>query len=416
MELAFVFILLAAAFGLFMAWGIGANDVANAMAPSVGSRAITIPQAVMIAAVFEFAGAVLAGGEVTSTIRRGIVDAQLFAGHPEQLVIGMLASLLAAGIWLLVASRYGWPVSTTHSIVGAVVGFAAMGMGVGAVHWGQVGRIVMSWVVSPVLAGALALVLFVSIQRLVLGRDDPLAAARRWAPVYVFVTGFFVTLVTLLKGVVHLGLELATSASYAIAVGVGVLVALAGRAYIRRIPYQPAANRDFHFATVERVFAVPMVVTACAMAFAHGSNDVANAVGPVAAVVSIASTGTVNATTVVSPWILLLGGVGIVIGLATYGHKVIATVGRGITQLTPSRGYAAGTAAAGTIVLASGTGLPISTTHTLVGAVLGVGIARGIAAINLRVVGTIFVSWLVTVPAGAVLAAILFFIGRALLT
>lgn len=415
MELALVFVVLAAVFGLFMAWGIGANDVANAMAPSVGSRAITIPQAVMIAAIFEFAGAVLAGGEVTSTIRRGIVDAQLFANDPNLLIIGMLASLLAAGIWLLVASRFGWPVSTTHSIVGAVVGFAAMGMGMEAVHWGQVGRIAMSWVVSPVMAGALALMLFVSIQRLVLGREDPLAAARRWCPAYVFLAGFFITLVTLLKGVVHLGLELPAWGAYLAAAAVGLVVALIGRYFIARIPYDASANRDFHFTTVERVFAVPMVVTACAMAFAHGSNDVANAVGPVAAVVSIANTGTVNATAVVTPWILLLGGIGIVVGLATYGHKVIATVGRGITQLTPSRGYAAGTAAAGTIVLASGTGLPISTTHTLVGAVLGVGIARGIAAINLRVVGTIFISWLVTVPAGAVLAAILFFIGRAML-
>jgi inorganic phosphate transporter, PiT family len=415
MELALVYIVLAGAFGLFMAWGIGANDVANAMAPSVGSRAITIPQAVAIAAIFEFAGAVLAGGEVTSTIRKGIVDAQLFASDPDLLIIGMLASLLAAALWLLVASRFGWPVSTTHSIVGAVVGFAAMGMGVDAVHWGQVGQIVMSWVASPLLAGTLSLVLFLSIQRLVLGQGDPLLAARRWCPWYVFLAGFFMTLVTLLKGVVHLGIEMSTAAAYVLAAAVGLTVALIGRVYIQRIQYDPAANRDFHFTTVEKVFAVPMVVTACAMAFAHGSNDVANAVGPVAAVVSIANSGTVNATAALSPWILLLGGVGIVIGLATYGHRVIATVGKGITQLTPSRGYAAGTAAAGTIVLASGTGLPISTTHTLVGAVLGVGIARGIAAINLRVVGTIFISWLVTVPAGALLAAMLFLFGRALI-
>ncbi len=416
MELALLFILLAAGFGLFMAWGIGANDVANAMAPSVGSRAITIPQAVVIAAVFEFAGAVLAGGEVTSTIRKGIVDASLFAGAPDLLIVGMLASLLSAAIWLLVASRFGWPVSTTHSIVGAVVGFAAMGMGVEAVHWGKVGQIVMSWVASPLLAGALSLMLFLSIQRLVLGRDDPLGAARRWCPWYIFLAGFFMTLVTLLKGIVHLGLDLGTGTAYAMAAVLGLAVALVGHVAIRRIPYDPQANRDFHFATVEKVFAVPMVVTACAMAFAHGSNDVANAVGPVAAVVAVARSGSVNAVSVVSPWLLLLGGVGIVIGLATYGHKVIATVGQGITQLTPSRGFAAGIAAAATIVLASGTGLPISTTHTLVGAVLGVGIARGIAAINMRVVSTIFVSWLVTVPAGAVLAAVFFFVGRALLS
>lgn len=415
MEAAFLYVVLAAVFGLFMAWGIGANDVANAMAPSVGSRAITIGQAVVIAGIFEFAGAVLAGGEVTSTIRKGIVDAELFAATPELLVIGMLASLLAGGIWLLVASRFGWPVSTTHSIVGAVVGFAAMGMGLDAVHWGQVGRIVMSWVASPVLSGALALVLFISIQRLVLGREDPIAAARRWCPWYMFLAGFLITLVTMLKGVVHLGLDLGAAASTGLAAAVGLAVAIVGRIYIQRIPYDPVENRDFHFTTVERIFAVPMVATACAMAFAHGSNDVANAVGPLAAVVSIARSGSVEATSAVAPWILLLGGIGIVIGLASYGHRVIATVGQGITQLTPSRGFAAGIATAGTIVVASGTGLPISTTHTLVGAVLGVGIARGIAAINMRIVGTIFVSWLVTVPAGAVLAAILFYIGRALL-
>jgi PiT family inorganic phosphate transporter len=414
-EYALVYVILAAAFGLFMAWGIGANDVANAMAPSVGSRAITIPQAILIAGIFEFAGAVLAGGEVTSTIRKGIVDAQLFTHQPDLLVIGMLASLLAGGIWLMVASRYGWPVSTTHSIVGAVVGFAAMGIGLEAVHWSEVGRIVMSWIASPVLAGLLALILFISIQRLVLGREDPIAAARRWCPWYVFLAGFFMTLVTLLKGVVHLGVDVDTGSAYALAAAVGLSVALIASFFIKRIPHDPEANREFHFATVERVFAVPMVVTACAMAFAHGSNDVANAVGPVAAVVSIANTGQVGATSQVSPWILLLGGIGIVVGLATYGHRVIATVGQRITQLTPSRGFAAGIASAATIAMASGTGLPISTTHTLVGAVLGVGLARGIAAINLRVVGTIFISWLVTVPAGAVLAAILFFIGRSLL-
>lgn len=415
MEADLVYVILAAAFGLFMAWGIGANDVANAMAPSVGSRAITIPQAILIAAVFEFTGAVLAGGEVTSTIRKDIVDTALFVDSPDLLIIGMLASLLSAGTWLLVASRFGWPVSTTHSIVGAVVGFAAMGMGMEAVRWGQVGQIVLSWIASPVLAGALSLALFFSIQRLVLGREDPLAAARRWCPWYVFLAGFFMTLVTLLKGVVHLGLDVSTATAYLLATAVGLMVALVSAVVIRRIPHSPESNRDFHFTTVEKVFGVPMVVTACAMAFAHGSNDVANAVGPVAAVVSIANGGGVQATSVVSPWVLLLGGVGIVIGLATYGHRVIATVGEGITQLTPSRGFAAGIAAAATIVLASGTGLPISTTHTLVGAVLGVGIARGIAAINLRVVGTIFVSWLVTVPAGAVLAAFFYFVGRALI-
>ncbi len=415
MELMYVYIALAAAFGLFMAWGIGANDVANAMAPSVGSRAITIKQAIIIAAIFEFAGAVLAGGGVTSTIRQGIVDSSLMADTPELLIFGMLASLLAAGTWLLIASARGWPVSTTHSIVGAVVGFAAVGIGMEAVQWDKVGRIVASWVVSPVLAGIIAWLLFVSVQKLVLERSDPLRAARRWVPVYIFLVGFIITLITLFKGLQHIGLGLTTTQSYVFAAATGVGVALIGNKMIKRIDFDPEANRDFHFATVEKIFGVLMLVTACAMAFAHGSNDVANAVGPVAAVISVAQTGLVEQRSVVSPWVLVLGGVGIVIGLATYGHRVIATVGSRITNLTPSRGFAAGLAAATTIVLASGTGLPISTTHTLVGAVLGVGLARGITAINLQVVGKIFMSWVVTVPAGALLSVIFFFGLRAIL-
>lgn len=415
MELAIFYIILAAAFGLFMAWGIGANDVANAMAPSVGSKAITIKQAIIIAGIFEFAGAVLAGGGVTSTIRRGIVDASLLSGQPELLIFGMLGALLAAGVWLLIASRFGWPVSTTHTIIGAVVGFGAIGIGVHAVQWPQVGRIAMSWVVSPVLAGAVAYGLFVSVQRLVLNRSNPLEQARRWVPMYIFLTGYFMTLVTVLKGIAHIGIELSTLQANLIAIGVGLVIAAVGTVFIRRIPYQPDGKRDYDFVMVERIFGILMVITACAMAFAHGSNDVANAVGPVAAVISVASSGDVAQQAIVPIWILVLGGTGIVLGLATYGHKVIATVGKNITALTPSRGFAAGLAAAATIVMASGTGLPISTTHTVVGAILGVGMARGIAAINLRVVGSIFMSWIITVPAGATLSVIFFLILRQLL-
>lgn len=415
MELLHVYVALAAVFGLFMAWGIGANDVANAMAPSVGSRAITIRQAIIIAAIFEFTGAVLAGGGVTSTIRQGIVDTTLLVDTPELLIYGMLASLLAAGIWLLIASARGWPVSTTHSIVGAVVGFAAVGLGLEAVQWGKVGNIVASWVVSPVLAGTISWLLFVSVQKLVLERDDPLQAARRWVPFYIFLVGFIITLITLFKGLKHIGLDVSVGEAYLYAAIFGAMVAGVGQMMIRRIEFDPAANKDFHFATVERIFGVLMLITACAMAFAHGSNDVANAVGPVAAVISVAQTGMVEQQSVVSPWILVLGGIGIVLGLSTYGHKVIATVGTRITNLTPSRGFAAGLAAATTIVLASGTGLPISTTHTLVGAVLGVGLARGITAINLQVVGKIFMSWIITVPAGALLSVIFFFGFRAIL-
>ncbi|MEX0899158.1 MAG: inorganic phosphate transporter [Gammaproteobacteria bacterium] len=415
MELMYVYIALAAVFGLYMAWGIGANDVANAMAPAVGSGAITIKQAIIIAAIFEFAGAVLAGGGVTSTIRGGIIDSTLLVDTPELLIFGMLASLLAAGTWLLIASHRGWPVSTTHSIVGAVIGFGAVGLGMEAVHWDMVGNIAASWVISPLLAGIFSWALFVSVQKLVLETEDPLAAARRWVPAYIFLTGFFIALVTMLKGLKHVGLELSTLESYGYAAVVGLVIAFFGHLMIKRIKFVAEENADFQFATVEKIFGVLMLITACAMAFAHGSNDVANAIGPVAAVVNIAQSGSVVQSSIVSPWLLMLGGVGIVLGLSMYGHKVIATVGTRITNLTPSRGFAAGLAAAGTIVLASGTGLPISTTHTLVGAVLGVGLARGITAINLQVVSRIFMSWAVTLPAGAFLSVVFFFGLRAAL-
>ncbi len=415
MEAEVIYIVLAATFGLFMAWGIGANDVANAMATSVGSRALTIKQAILVAAVFEFLGAVLAGGAVTSTIRKGIVDTSLLVDTPELLVYGMLASLLAAGTWLLIASRNGWPVSTTHSIVGAIVGFAAVGIGVEAVQWGQVGTIAMSWVVSPLVAGFIAYLIFSSVQWLILSREDPLARAKLYVPFYMFLAAFTISLVTIMKGLQNVGLDVSVRESYFFAAGLALVIALIGRFAIMRVKPNPKAEKKQHFYTVERVFGVLMVITACSMAFAHGSNDVANAIGPLAAVLSVASTGLVGAKSVVPIWVLVLGGAGIVIGLATYGRHVIATVGESITQLTPSRGFAAELAAATTIVIASGTGIPISTTHTLVGAVLGVGLARGIDAIDLRVVGRIMISWVVTIPVGAALAIVFFFMFRAVL-
>ena len=404
-----IFIILAAVFGLFMAWGIGANDVANAMGTSVGSKAITIKQAVIIAAIFEFAGAFLAGGHVTKTIRKGIIDSDVVAASPDLLIYGMLAALLAAGIWLLLASRRGWPVSTTHSIVGAIVGFAIAAYGLDAVNWNKVGFIVASWVVSPVLAGVLSFALFTSVQKLILNTEDPMANARKYVPIYIFFTGFMLALVTLFKGLKHVGVEFTTGQSYLAAVAIGLVVMFIGKHFINRIEVNPDDDRDFHFTNVEKVFAVLMVVTACAMAFAHGSNDVANAVGPMAAVISAASEGSVGQKAALPVWVLLLGGIGIVAGLAMLGHKVIATVGRKITELTPSRGFACELAAATTVVIASGTGLPISTTHTLVGAVLGVGLARGIAALNLGVVGNIFMSWVITLPVGAFLAVLFFY-------
>ena len=414
MEFSLWYLGLAAAFGLFMAWGIGANDVANAMATSVGSKALTIKQAILVAAVFEFAGAFLAGGQVTSTIRKGIIDASAVEGNPELLVYGMLAALLAAAVWLLIASRKGWPVSTTHSIVGAIVGFAIVGIGVESVHWSKVGTIAASWIVSPMLSGVLAFFIFMSVQKLILGTDDPLKNALKYVPIYIFAVGFILALVTLLKGLKHIGLDLSTGESVMVAVGSGFVTMFIGIAAIKRIKIDPDADANFRFTNVEKIFGILMIFTACGMAFAHGSNDVANAVGPVAAIVSIVKTGTVTQSSPLATWILLLGAVGIVLGLATYGWRVIRTVGKNITELTPSRGFAAELAAASTVVIASGTGIPISTTHTLVGAILGVGIARGIGALNLRVVRNIMLSWVVTLPAGGILAIIFFFILKGL--
>ncbi|HIA07508.1 MAG TPA: inorganic phosphate transporter [Chromatiaceae bacterium] len=393
-----------------MAWGVGANDVANAMGTSVGSKAVTVKQAILIAAIFEFAGAYLAGGQVTQTIRKGMLDPTLLANSPDLLVFGMLSALLAAAIWLLVASSLGWPVSTTHSIVGAIVGFAAVGIGFDAVNWGKVGKIAMSWLISPALSGIIAYGLFSSVQRLILNTESPLNNAKKYVPGYIFLVGFIISLVTLLKGLKHIGLEFSTYQNYMLAIAGGLIAMLIGTFFIRRMHFDPAADKDFHFTNVEKVFGVLMIFTACAMAFAHGSNDVANAVGPLAAIVGIVeSGGQVSQTTVMPVWILILGGAGIVVGLVTYGHKVMATIGTGITELTPSRGFAATLAAAITVVIASGTGLPISTTHTLVGGVLGVGLARGIAALNMNVVRTIFMSWVITLPAGAILSIVIFY-------
>ena len=405
-----ILLVLACLFGFFMAWGVGANDVANAMGTSVGSRALTIKQAILVAMVFEFLGAYLAGGSVTQTIRSGIVDSSMIT--PDQMIFGMLAALLAAATWLLVASLKGWPVSTTHSIIGAVIGFAAVGVSVDSVKWAGVLPIVSSWIISPLLAGTISFMIFMSVHKLILDTDDPFANAKRYIPLYMFAVGFIIALMTLTKGLKHVGLDLSDLESFGLSVLSGLIVTTIGVLLMSRI--KDGASGKSHLHGVERVFAILMIFTACAMAFAHGSNDVANAVGPLAAIVGVLQSGEIAAQSTVPGWVLLLGAVGIVVGLATYGYRVIATIGRHITELTPSRGFAAELAAASTVVGASGLGLPVSTTHTLVGAILGVGMARGIAALNLRVIGTIFTSWVITLPAGAILSIIYFLIFSAI--
>ena len=401
----------------FMAWGIGANDVANAMGTSVGSHALTIKQAIIIAMIFEFAGAYLAGGEVTSTIRKGIVDPAVFDGRPDLLVFGMISSLLAAGTWLLIASIKGWPVSTTHSIVGAIVGFAAVGISADAVAWNKVGSIVASWVVSPLMAGTISFLLFMSVHKLILDASDPFRRAKQFVPFYMFLVGTMIALVTILKGLKNTSLNIdfgfgnALLNALPVAAGIGIIVAVIGIYLLSHIK-EDSLDDEFHrLGNVESLFAILMIFTASAMAFAHGSNDVANAIGPLAAIANvIGSGGEISGKSGLPSWILILGAIGIVVGLATYGFKVMGTIGKKITELTPSRGFAAELGAASTVVLATTWGLPISTTHTLVGAVLGVGLARGLSEVNLGVVGRIVTSWVITLPAGAGFSIIFFFI------
>ena len=397
---------------LYMAWAIGANDVANAMGTSVGSGALTIGAAIVVAAVFEFSGAFLAGGHVTDTVRKGMLDMELVS--PDTLKYGMLAALASAGTLLVGATRYGLPVSTTHSIVGAIVGFGAVAIGPAAVNWGKVGQIVASWLTSPLLSGVMAFMIFQFTRAVELDKDDPIQQVRKVGPFFFFYVFFIIGLVTLLKGIKNLNLDLDLPQALAGSFALGLLGVAVGAFFLNRVEGEAVPGR--RFSGVERVFVVLQVLTACAVAFAQGSNDVANAIGPLAAVVSvIQGGGEIMDKAPVAPWMLAIGGLGIVVGLATWGYRVMETVGKKITELTPSRGFAASLAAATTIVLASRLGMPVSTTHTLVGAVLGVGLARGIGAIDLRVVGNIILSWIATLPIAAGLAIFFFYFFKGLL-
>ena len=472
-----IILTLAVGFGFYMAWNIGANDVANAMGTSIGSGALTLKKAVLIAAIFEFAGAFLVGSHVTETVRKGIIDLSIFTemeNGTNILMYGMLASLLAAGAWLQIASYFGWPVSTTHSIVGAIVGFGIIAGGAAGVDWKQIGTIVMSWAISPLLSGTIAFVVFSVIRHSMINVPNPVQATKRWAPAFIFLVFAILTLVILFKGLKNLHLNLSFPEALLIAAGIGMVAAITGWLLIRRVYISPSADEemtiplavisvdlrsmarltrriqskatketegyiediqehvelltnmverseaqmqtrgDFQF--VEKIFTHLQIMSACFVAFAHGANDVANAIGPLAAIASIVNGGAnalVDQTTV-PVWILGLGGIGIVIGLSTWGWRVIETIGKKITELTPTRGFSAEFAAATTVVLASRLRIPISTTHTLVGGVLGVGVARGIESLNPRVIRDIFTSWIVTLPAGAGMSIVFFLIIRTL--
>jgi len=406
--------------GLYMAWMIGANDVANAMGTSVGSGALTLLAAIALAAVLEFAGAVLLGSSVTETISKGIIEISLFEATgpwgedgPVLLALGMLCALLGSAVWLHLATHLGLPVSTTHSIVGAVVGVGVVSFGFRGVAWGEMGRIVASWVVSPVMGGLLAYLSFLAIRQGILRSADPIAATKRFAPYLVAVTTAVMVLSFIYKALKNRWEAPPVLLAVGAAAGVGVVVGVLAGAFLRN---STTARFTNPYDYVERMFALLQIATACFVAFAHGANDVANAVGPLAAVVSLYRTGYAEvATTVGVPfWILVLGGGGIVLGLATLGYKVIATIGREITEITPTRGFCAEFGAATTVLVASSLGLPISTTHTLVGGVIGVGFAQGIGALNLSMVRNIVRSWIATVPVAAGVSALLFVLARAI--
>ena len=404
---------IAALLAFYMAWAIGANDVANAMGTSVGSGALTVGGAVIVAAIFEFAGAFLAGGHVTDTVRKGMLDMSSLGR--EQLIYGMMASLASAGTLLIGATRFGLPISTTHAIVGAIVGFGAVAIGIDAVNWPKVLQISLSWITSPLLAGVIAFAIFHLIRSTILNKSNPVHQIRKYGPAFFFFVFFIIGLVTLFKGLKHINLDLDLMEALAGSVALGLIGSGLGAFFIRRVQIGEA-DPDHRFDQVERIFVVLQILTACAIAFAHGSNDVANAIGPLAAIVNAVENVDLTAKTPIAPWMLAIGGLGIVIGLATWGYRVMETIGKMITELTPSRGFAAQLAAASTIVLASRLGIPISTTHTLVGAVLGVGLARGITALDLRVVGNILASWIATLPIAAALSVFFYYFFKGLLT
>jgi PiT family inorganic phosphate transporter len=413
--------------GLYMAWNIGANDVANSMADAVGSGALSVKKAVIAAGICEFAGAVLVGSHVTDTIRKGIVDPSALASMPGMmegepaalLVIGMSAALLSAAIWLNFATWTGMPVSTTHSIVGAVAGFGIVAAGIGSVNWGKMGQIVASWFISPFAGGLMAFIIFKIISKLILGQEQPAKAAIKVTPYIVFFLAMVVTLATIYKGFKHVlkGIDWLTDThTLLIAVGISVLSTIISRIHVKKkLSDKESLPLAQQLELVEQVYVPLVIISSCAVAFAHGANDVANSVGPLAAVANILKTGTVEMKVPVPLWILGLGGAGIVLGLATYGYRVMATVGTKITEITPTRGVAADIAATATVLICTRMKLPVSTTHTLVGAIMGIGLARGLAGIDSRIAKKIFRSWLITVPAAAVVCIILFLLGRTFL-
>lgn len=409
MEHNIIFIVLACAVGLWMTWGIGANDLANIMSTAMGSRAISVRQALVIAIVFEIAGAFLGGNEVSATIRGGIINSSGFAHNPQLFIYCMLSVLFAGAIWMTFASYLGMPVSITNTIVGALVGVGVIMLGLHAIYWQTVSYIVMSWISSPTIAGVIAFLLFNSIRRSILGVENPFQAAKLYVPAYLFLVGIILAMMTVLQGLHHFHWQLSLLLNSGLVILTAVVVLITGLFVMRQMFTNTQVDRHLQFVYIEGMFSVLMAFTACAMVFAHGSNDVAIAVGPIAGIISLVNTGHPLHNSMMLSGIMLFGCLGVVLGLFMYGRRVIETVGNTITTLTPSRAFAATLAAASTVVVSTSTGIPVSATQTLVGAVFGVGLARGIDALNLNVIRNIFMSWMITLPAAAGLATVFFY-------
>ena len=396
-------ILISAIFlGFFSAFGVGANDVANAMGTSVGSKGLTVTPAILIAAVFEFLGAFLAGGGVTQTIRKGVIDPELFAGNLDIFIYGMISALFASGVWLLIASLRGWPVSTTHTIVGAIVGFGIYSLGMDKINWSVVGNIGLSWITSPLSSALVAGIFYYICKEFLIKKQS------KYEPLivnfYIFLAGFAIALITVTKGLKNIFKQQGFDPAFSDSVMISAIAALVFTLIFYlffRIKFKNTNHNP------EAQFAYLMVFTSCAVAFAHGSNDVANAIGPLAAVNQATSQLLNQPYSLETPlWILFLGAAGIVVGLATLGYRVMKTIGEKIVTLSPSKGFSAQLAAALTVVIASQLNMPVSTTHTLVGAVIGIGLVEGVGSINIKSVQTIVMSWVITLPAGALLAVI----------
>ncbi len=410
--LEFIYLTVAVCLCFSMTWGVGANDLANVMSTTMGSKAVSVRTAIIIAVIFEFLGAFIGGHGVTTTMRDGIIDTSLLNHQPKVLIEGMLAILLACTIWMNLASVLGLPVSITNAIVGSMVGFGATIFSLKSIHWHQVAYIAISWITSPFIAGITAYLIIISIQRLILGRPDPITQSRRYLPIYLFLVGVVLSFITIFKAMNHFGIELSIKVDLLIILCSSIGITGLGMWYLHTEPEILLKKRRQRFNFVEEQFAFLVALTSCMMVFAHGANDVSLAVSPLSLIVSLTNHGFNFDADTYPAWITLLGCFGVLLGFLFYGKKVIETVGSSITALTPSRAYAATLAAATTVIISTSTGIPVSATQTLVGAVLGVGLARGIGALNLIVIRNIFMSWVFTLPASSLLTIVCYFFIR----